>query len=113
MKSIKAIIQHQALPLVVRSLEELPAFPGLTVSEVLGEGRTHEFDASFALTDDNLALHHKRMIEIVAEDSLVPQIVERIRESAHTGSHGDGLVTVSNIESAICIRTGQVLDATA
>jgi nitrogen regulatory protein PII len=113
MKSIKAIIQHQVLPLVVRSLEEMPNFPGLTVSEVLGQGREHDFDASYVLTNDNLSLHLKRMIEIVADDALVPEIVERIRQSAHTGHHGDGIITVFPIDSSLRIRADETREANA
>jgi len=108
MKCIKAIIQHQTLPHLLRSLEQIDGFPGITVSEVLGSGRESRFDASFDLTPDDVPLHHRRMIEIVADDATAPRLVECIRIHAHTGHPGDGLITVAALESVTRIRTAEV-----
>jgi nitrogen regulatory protein P-II 1 len=41
--------------------------------------------------------------EIVASDSQIEDIVQAIVENARTGEHGDGIVSISNIERAINI----------
>lgn len=107
MKSIKAIIQHETLPAVLHALEKITGFTGITVSEVLGSGREHQFDSSFSLTRDDVPLHRRRKIEIVAEDEHALQIVECIRINARTGQPGDGLITVASLESAVRIRTSE------
>jgi nitrogen regulatory protein P-II 1 len=42
-------------------------------------------------------------VEIVASDSQVEDIVQAIVETARTGEHGDGIVSISNVERAINI----------
>jgi len=107
MKEIKAIIQGRLLARVVHALHELPHFPGITVTDVLGQGRGRGAGGEFLLTADNLFFHKKKRIEIVADDAIAGQIVEIIGKSAHTGTHGDGLIIVSDVERCIRIRTGQ------
>jgi nitrogen regulatory protein P-II 1 len=47
----------------------------------------------------------KIKIEVILPDALVQQATEAIVRAARTGKIGDGKVFVSNIESAIRIRT--------
>jgi len=42
-------------------------------------------------------------VELVASDSQVGAIVQAIVETARTGEHGDGIVSISNVERAINI----------
>jgi Nitrogen regulatory protein PII len=46
-------------------------------------------------------------IELVVADNLVTPAVEAIVKSAKTGKIGDGKIFVSNVESAIRIRTNE------
>ena len=108
MKDIKAIIHHHVLSRLIRALHDLPHFPGLTVIDVLGQGRGRGAGGTFELTEQELFLHRKNMIEIIAADEHVPDIVELIRQTAHTGTHGDGIIVVTDIESVLRIRTGEV-----
>ncbi len=108
MKEVKAILQPHVLTRVIHALHELPQFPGLTVLDAVGQGRGRGQGGTFVLTDDSLFFHKKKLLEIVADDALAPQVIEIIRKTAHTGTHGDGLILVTDIESAVRIRTGEV-----
>ena len=108
MKEIKAILQPHVLARVIHALHELPHFPGLTVLDAAGQGRGRGKGGTFVLTDESLFFHKKKLLEIVADDALAPQIVEIIRQTAHTGTHGDGVILVTDIESVVRIRTGEV-----
>ena len=50
-------------------------------------------------------------MEIVCLAARVEEIVETIREKAHTGLPDDGKVYVSPVEDALRIRTGERGDA--
>lgn len=106
MKQIKAILHPNALPRVIRALHELPRFPGLTVFDAVGQGRGHGAGGTFVLTEENLFFHHKKVVEIIAEDDLAHRIVATIREAAHTGNKGDGLVVVTDILETLRIGSG-------
>lgn len=108
MKEIKAFLQPHVLPRVIHALHELPHFPGLTVIDVVGQGRGRGLGGTFVLTDETLFFHKRKLITIVANASIASQIIEVIRKSAHTGRPGDGLILVTKIESAIRIRSGEV-----
>jgi nitrogen regulatory protein P-II 1 len=102
MKEVKAFIQPFMLSKVTKALEEIPEFPGMSVSEVKGFGRGK-------LEKETVIVEHvpKVRIEIVAKDEMVNTIVTTIESYAHTGNQGDGKIFVSNIEKAVRIRTGE------
>ena len=107
MKEIKAIIKSQMLGRVVKALHELPHFPGLTFYDVHGQGRGRGAGGSFVLSAENLFFHPKKKIEIVAADDIAESIVDTIRRAAHTGTKGDGLISVTEIIQTVRIRTGE------
>lgn len=107
MKQIKAILQPHVLTRVIHALHELPHFPGLTVLDAVGQGRGRGKGGTFELTDETLFFHQTKVLEVVASDSVTPQIVEIIKKTAHTGTHGDGIIVVTDIESTVRIRTGE------
>ena len=61
----------------------------------------------FVLTDESLFFHKKKLLEVVASDALAPQVVAIIQKAAHTGTHGDGVILVTDIAQCIRIRTGE------
>ncbi len=108
MKEIKAILQQHVLARVIHALHELPHFPGLTILDAAGQGRGRGKGGTFVLNDESLFFHKKKLLEIIADDALASEIVEIIQKTAHTGTHGDGLILVTDIENAVRIRTGEV-----
>lgn len=99
MKLIIAIVRPHTLDKIVVALEDIENFPGITVTDVEGFGqrlRTSGYDAL------NPFKPNKR-IEIAASDELVEQIIAVIREQAHTGKKGDGIILVTPIEQSFVI----------
>ena len=107
MKQIKAIVRPHVFSRVVHALHELPHFPGLTVIDVLGQGRGRGEGGKFVLTEESLFFHRNKLIEIVTPDDFAKQIVELIQKNADTATHGDGVIVVTDITQSIRIRTGE------
>ena len=104
MKLIKSIIRQEKLPDVLEHLSTVAT--GLTVTEVAGHGRQRGHTTVYRGVEYRLALLPKVMIEIVADDSRVDDIIRYLTETARTGEIGDGRIFVMPIEEAYHVRTG-------
>ena len=111
MQEVKAIIQPHMLSKVVRALHALPHFPGCTVNDARGQGRGRGAGGSYKVTEDDIDYHRKVVLELVCSDHLVADITDTIRQAAHTGHPGDGLIIVRDLREVIRIRTGERQDA--
>lgn len=109
MKKIDAIIKPFKLEEVKEALAAVGA-QGLTVSEVKGFGRQKGHTEIYRGSEYTVDFLPKIKIEIVLPDAMIEQAVEAIVKAARTGKIGDGKVFVSNIESAIRIRTEETGD---
>lgn len=107
MKQVKAIIQPHMTSRVVQALHEMPHFPGLTIFEVSGQGRGGGPDGIYKPSIDDIFERKRRLIEIVCSDDEAEKIAETIRQAAHTGRHGDGIIVITDIAQVIRIRTGE------
>lgn len=105
MKKVEAIIKPFKLEEVKDALNEI-GIQGITVSEVKGFGRQKGHTELYRGAEYVVDFLPKIKIEIVVEETQVLQVVETIRETAHTGRIGDGKIFVLPIEEAIRIRTG-------
>ncbi|MCY7345452.1 MAG: P-II family nitrogen regulator [Pyrinomonadaceae bacterium] len=99
MKLIIAIVRPHTLDKIVVALEDIENFPGITITDVEGFGRRLQTSAYDSLNPFKL----KKQIEIAANDDMVEPIVTAIREHAHTGKKGDGIIVVVPIENAVLI----------
>ena len=104
MKKIEAIIKPFKLEEVKEALAGVGA-QGLTVSEVKGFGRQKGHTEIYRGSEYTVDFLPKIKIEVVLPDALIQQAVEAIVRAARTGKIGDGKVFVSNVETAIRIRT--------
>jgi nitrogen regulatory protein P-II 1 len=104
MKKIEAIIKPFKLEEVKEALASV-GIEGMTVSEVKGFGRQKGHTEIYRGSEYTVDFLPKIKLEIVLPDSVVTPAVDAIVKSARTGKIGDGKVFVSNIESAIRIRT--------
>jgi nitrogen regulatory protein PII len=116
MKQVKAIIQPFLLDDVMKALAGIGDLPGVTVSQVLGWGRSRPATsrqpaaAQGAAQEEEEEGHvfaQKTKLEIVASDDAVPKIVDAIAAAAHTGRQGDGKIFVMHVEEVVRIRTGE------
>ena len=99
MKLIIAIVRPFLIDRIVVALEDIEDFPGATVLPAQGFGRRHGYSRDEMLNP----LHEARQIEIIAPDEMVEQIVDVIREHAHTGRKGDGIVCVLPVAETVRI----------
>jgi nitrogen regulatory protein P-II 1 len=99
MNLIIAIVRPHTIDKIVVALEDIENFPGITVTDVEGFGQRLRTSAYDALNPFKL----KKQIEIAANDEMVEQIITAIRENAHTGKKGDGIIVVLPIDEAFLI----------
>ena len=76
---------------------------GMTVSTVSGWSKQRELHLQWRGLPVSYDLVPKVKFEIVVPDSQVEDTVQAIVETARTGEHGDGIVSISNVERAINI----------
>lgn len=105
MKEVKAFIQPIKLSAVTQALQDIPGFPGMTVSECRGFGKEKGKDSPHRVIEDLIDYVPKARIEVMLRDELVDSVVEAITKTAHTGKAGDGKIFVYNIERAVRIKT--------
>jgi nitrogen regulatory protein P-II 1 len=107
MKEIKAIIQSHVLGKVMERLHRLPHFSGATVSDCQGQGRGRGTGGHYVPTEDTIFFQKRVKLELFCSDAAAEEVVRTIREAAHTGNSGDGIVTVADLDQVVRIRTGQ------
>ena len=106
MKLITAVVKPSRLDAVVEAVTEAGA-SGLTVTEVRGYGRQKGKTEVYRGAEYEVKLLPKVKVEIAVSNDLVSKVVEAIVQAANTGKIGDGKVFVSDLESALRIRTGE------
>ncbi|MEO8573164.1 MAG: P-II family nitrogen regulator [Pyrinomonadaceae bacterium] len=99
MKLITAVIRPFIIDRLVVALEDIEKFPGITISDAEGFGRS----LKHARTDILNPFRQVKRIEIAAPDEMVEQIVEAILAHAHTGKLGDGIIFVLPVEGSMLI----------
>jgi nitrogen regulatory protein PII len=104
MKEVKAIIQQFKLSSVTGALQDIPGFPGMTVSDCRGFGKEKGKEGPHRAIEDIVDYIPKVRIEIMVKDEMVDLVVETISKAAHTGNPGDGKVFVYGIERAVRIK---------
>ncbi len=105
-KLVTAIVRPDRLGAVKQGLAEAGA-PSLTVTNVSGRGSQPAKKGQWRGEEYTVDLHQKVKIECVVADVPAGDVVEAIREAAHTGDPGDGKIFVSTVESATQVRTGK------
>ena len=105
-KKIEAIVKPFKLEEVKDALAAL-GIQGMTVIEAKGFGRQKGHTEIYRGSEYVVDFLPKVKIEVVVADSLAPTAVEAIIKAAKTGKIGDGKIFVSNVESAIRIRTNE------
>lgn len=111
MKQITAIFQPHRLEHVEQALHALPHLPGFTIHSARGHARGH--GANHRHTSDEWApdTHDKLVILVYCADEHAPAVVTAIRQAAHTGVPGDGVIAVTDLVDLVRIRTGERGDA--
>src|SRR6195952_5487454 len=106
MKMITAVIKPSRLDAVLDAVTEAGA-SGLTVTEVRGYGRQKGKTEVYRGAEYEVKLLPKVKLEIAVPSDVVDAVVEAIARTANTVKIGDGKVFVTDLESAMRIRTGE------
>ena len=107
MKEIKAIIQPFMVQRVCAALREIESLPGITVSQVIGWGKSRAVDAPEAVQEAGVAFARKTKVEVVVPADLTETVVAAIERAARTGNFGDGKIFVYEVGDVVKIRTGE------
>ena len=106
MKKIEAIIRPEKLDVVRNALAGMGS-PGITVTEVEGNGKQKGLVQQWRGKEYSVGLLQKVKIEVVVNDADVEPIVKVIMDKARTDKIGDGKIFVYPIENVFRIRTGE------
>lgn len=107
MKEIKAIIQPHMLSKVMDALHAGPHFPGITVSDCLGQGRGRGAGGQYVATEQTIGFAKMTKLEMFCADTVCEELVRILRKAAHTGNPGDGVIMVAELPRVVRIGTGQ------
>jgi nitrogen regulatory protein P-II 1 len=106
MKKIEAIIKPFKLDDVKDALQ-LINIKGMTITEVKGFGRQKGHTEIYRGAEYVIDFIPKVKLELILDDSQVPQVLKTIQDSVRTGKIGDGKIFVLPVEEVIRIRTGE------
>jgi nitrogen regulatory protein P-II 1 len=107
MKEIKAIVQPFMLEHVLDALAGVQDLPGVTISQVMGWGKSRALDTDKPVHEAGHAFAPKSKLEIVVPSAMADRVVEIILQAARTGNPGDGKVFVYDLADVVKIRTGE------
>lgn len=107
MKKIEAVVKPFKVENVKEALAEI-GVEGMTLSEVKGFGRQKGHSEIYRGSEYTVDFLPKVKFEIVLADDRAQKAVEVILRAAKTGKIGDGKVFVSEVETAVRIRTGEL-----
>jgi len=106
MKRIQALIRTNQLEDVLLALEDVGQL-GVSVESTRGYGRQQGQNETLRGSTYALNLVPKTCLEIVTTDEKAPDVIEAIQSAARTGELGDGKIFVTEVLTAIRIRTGE------
>ncbi|MFT4657968.1 MAG: nitrogen regulatory protein P-II 1 [Candidatus Aldehydirespiratoraceae bacterium] len=106
MKLITAVIKPFKLDEVKDALKGV-GISGITVSEVRGFGRQGGHTETYRGAEYKIDFVPKVSVAVVADESMVDQIVDLIAKAARTDKIGDGKIWVTEVDRVVRIRTGE------
>ena len=107
MKKIEAIIRPFKLEDVKVALVNAGII-GMTVTEVRGFGRQKGQVERYRGSEFTVEFLQKLKVEVVVDNEKVDSVINAIAEAAKTGEIGDGKIFISEVDSVIRIRTGDL-----
>ncbi|MBU6193784.1 MAG: P-II family nitrogen regulator [Burkholderiales bacterium] len=108
MKEVRAIVRPSRLPRLRDALRAIPNFPGVTVWSADG------FTAPAALVkrtvrEELTEFSPKVLVCVLCEESMVHPIREAVFDACSTGTVGDGLVWVVDVQATHRVRDRAVV----
>ena len=107
MKEIKAFVRPDKVNEIVHSLKDA-GFENMTILMAEGTGKFQDekkafVSQKFSITDSEIA-----KLEMVVTQKDVDTIVNIISDCGKTNNPGDGIIYVSDVETAFRVKTGLV-----
>ncbi|MYB33855.1 MAG: P-II family nitrogen regulator [Gammaproteobacteria bacterium] len=109
MKIITAIIKPFKLDDVRDALSDIN-IQGMTVTEVKGFGRQKGNTELYRGAEYTIDFIPKVKLEIAVAEEQLDETIDAISDAARTGNLGDGKIFVTNLDTAVRIRTGELND---
>jgi len=106
MKLVTAIIKPFKLDAVREALSAI-GVQGITVTEVKGFGRQKGHTELYRGAEYVIDFLPKTKLEVGIADEQLDQVLETLISTASTGKIGDGKIFVTDLLSAVRIRTGE------
>ena len=106
MKKVEAIIKPHKIEDIRAALQNI-GVAGMTAWDVRGFGHQKGHQELYRGSEYQVSFVPKIKIEIIVPEDKFEEVVSVIRESANTGTIGDGKIFVSELGQAIRIRTGE------
>lgn len=107
MVKLECFLRPEKLEQVKEALNKY-GVKGMSISSVMGVGLQKGRTGHYRGTEININLLHKIKLELfTADDQNVDDIVKIIKETAFTGSIGDGKIFILPVSDAIRVRTGE------
>lgn len=107
MKRIIAVIRPNMLDDVIYALHKIENFPGATMTEVRGMGRSFSRRIKENRQASPFGYPTQVRIEVVCTDDKLEEITSTIEGTAKTGRSGDGKIFISPVDEVIRISSGQ------
>lgn len=104
MKEIKAVIGPQKLEPLREVLRAIPHFPGMTVSKAEGYVAPSAPTAKASIKAELTDHVHRLRIEIVVSDELAPRVFDAMVGSVSSGSVGDSIVWMTDVERSAFVN---------
>jgi nitrogen regulatory protein P-II 1 len=106
-KKIEAVVRTSRLDDIVERLRLIGTI-GLTVTEAHGMSRSTTTSTVFQGQRLWKLSAPRYELMVVVHDQDVPHVVAAIVRCARTDAPGDGLITVTDVDGAMRIRTGEI-----
>lgn len=106
MRMVTAIIKPSRIDEVLNALSAI-GIQGLTVTEVKGYGRQKGQTEVYRGAEYIVQLVPKVRVDVACDDAMADKIADAIASAAKTGKIGDGKIFISDLISAMRIRTGE------
>ena len=105
MKKIEATVQRSKINIIAEAMDNIVT--GFTVIEGngRGSGKRHSIRSERGTKMQTEEFNKVSIIQTIVDDSLVEKVSKTIEDLAYTGEEGDGIITVSNIESILDISS--------
>lgn len=110
MKQILGTIKPARLEAVEQALHELDHLPGFTLFNGQGHARGTGSNHSYSASEWNPDAHDCIVLMMYCDDAHADEIVNAIKTAAYTGNTGDGIIAVSDVDTIVRIRTGELDD---